>query len=49
MVKYIGFEKANKVGFYERKNDTKEREFLSFLTDFDGLNSTSFSTDFNIH
>jgi hypothetical protein len=36
MVKYKGFEKANKVRFYGRKNDAKEREFLSFLTDFEG-------------
>ena len=49
MLKYIRFEKANKVAFYERRKEAKEREFLSFLTDFEGINSTSFSTDFNIH
>jgi hypothetical protein len=49
MLKYIRFEKANKAAFYERRKDAKERGFLSFLIDFERINSTSFSTDFNIH
>ncbi|WP_373520401.1 hypothetical protein [Aquiflexum sp.] len=39
MPKYIVFEKAYKEAFYKRRNDAKRRDFFSFLTDLDGINS----------
>jgi hypothetical protein len=34
MLKYIRFEKANKVSFYERRKGAKDPEFSSSQTDF---------------